>query len=99
MIIHILAAALISLVSVLLVVSHLEAQTVRRIVGYQFQVDLILHASILCLFIGTSTLGLIQAEAAGIGFSLWLRAYRKLRGYERYDTGTKSWIRYAGWLT
>ena len=80
--------------AVWMLTTHLPSHWMRRIVGYCGWVDLILHGSILMLFLGTSTIGLLQAEAAGICFSLYLRGYRKLNGFERMST--KGWIRYAG---
>lgn len=92
-----IVAAFVTFFSFLLVLNHLPARWMRRIVGYVGFVDLVLHASIITLFIGTSTQGLLQAEAAGICFSLYLRAYRWLQGYERLE-GMR-WMRYSGKLT
>ena len=69
----------------------------RRLVGYAGWVDLAMHGTILTLFLGTSTMGLLQAEAAGIMVSLYLRLYRRLFGYERI-VGAR-WVRYGGLLT
>ena len=46
------------------------------------------------LRIGTSTLGLLQAELCGIFVSLYLRAIAKLGGYERLVRGR--WMFYPG---
>jgi len=93
----ILIAALISFFSVTLLLSHLSQRAVRRIVGYCGWVDLMLHGTVIYLFMGTSTLGLIQAEASAIMFSLALRSYRYFKGYERLTSS--GWKRYAGRLT
>lgn len=93
----ILIAALISFFSVALLLSHLSPSMVRRIVGYCGWVDLLLHGTVIYLFMGTSTLGLIQAEASAIMFSLALRSYRYFKGYERLTWD--GWKRYAGRLT
>lgn len=90
-------AAFVSFISFWLVLSHLPAHWLRRLVGYAGWVDLLLHGTILWLFLGTSTMGLLQAEAAGICFSLYLRGYRYLRGFERLSAS--GWRRYAGRLT
>lgn len=93
----ILIAALISFFSVALLLSHLSPSMVRRLVGYCGWVDLLLHGTVIYLFMGTSTLGLIQAEASAILFSLALRGYRYFKGYERLTLD--GWKRYAGRLT
>lgn len=93
----ILFSALITFFVVVLLVSHLEQQTIRRFAGYAGWCDLILHGLILYMFLGTSTDGLMQAEAAGIMFSLTLRGYRHFKGYERRIDGT--WMRFAGSMT
>lgn len=85
-------AAFISFFSFWLVISHLPASYRRRMVGYILWVDLFLHGSIILMFIGTSTMGLLQAEAAGICFSLYLRAYRFFCGYETLINGR--WYRF-----
>jgi len=93
----ILICAFVSFIGVVLLSTHLKSKWMRRLVGYAGWVDLTLHGSILALFLGTSTLGLLQAEAAGIFFSLYLRAYRWHQGYERITT--RGWVRYAGRAT
>jgi hypothetical protein len=87
-------AALISFLGLSLLVTHLGHRGVRRIVGYAGWVDLTLHVSVIWLFMGTSTLGLLQAEACAIMVTLSLRLYRYLLGYERLST--RGWVRYAG---
>jgi hypothetical protein len=91
-----LIAALITFGSLALLVTHLSPQTMRRAMGYAMWWDIILHGSILWMFLGTSTLGLLQAEAAGILFSISFRVYRKLLGYEKLH-GFR-WVRYKGVL-
>lgn len=91
-----LIAALVSFASFWLLMSHIPAQCMRRLVGYKGWVDVGLHSTILFLFFGTSTDGLLQAEAAGILFSLYLRAYRWACGYEHFDRTAQRWVRYAG---
>lgn len=94
-------AAFVSFISFLLVLHHLPPKYFRRLVGYVGWADLILHGTILFMFLGTSTLGLLQAEAAGILFSLYLRTYRWAWGTERWElyNGTYKWVRRAGHLT
>jgi hypothetical protein len=94
----ILGAALVTFLGALLMLSYLPAQSMRRLVGqYRLWIDLGLHGSILWMFLGTSTLGLIQAEAAGIGFSLYLRWYASRKGREVREirNGRKVWVRYG----
>jgi len=89
------AEALVSFAAFFLLITHLSARTVRRLVGYKGWTDVVLHGAVLFLFFGTSTEGLIQAEAAAILFSVWLRAYRWAFGYERHSIA-HGWRRYAG---
>lgn len=93
----VLAAALISFFSLMLITWHLNPTTKRRLVGYALQIDIILHGSIIYLFMGTSTLGLLQAELSAIFISVAIRIYRKLYGFERFERF--SWVRYAGTRT
>jgi hypothetical protein len=90
-------AGFVSFMSFVLLLTHLSKPTMRRLVGYKGFVDVLLHGSILYMFFGTSTMGLLQAEAAGICFSLYLRAYSWAFGYERLR-GLR-WQRYAGRFT
>lgn len=90
-----LFAAVISFVSFWLMLRHFSPKVMRRVVGYMWVTDLVLHGTILYLFFGTSTLGLIQAEAAGICFSLYLRWYRWAWGFERLHKNGR-WYRYHG---
>lgn len=88
------AMMLISFASFWLLASHISPRGMRRLVGYKGYVDLVLHTTVIMMFIGTSTDGLIQAEGACILFSISLRAYRWAMGYEKLTrTG---WQRYAG---
>lgn len=92
-----LVAAFVSFMSIVLLMTHLSKPTMRRMVGYKGFVDVVLHGTILYMFFATSTMGLLQAEAAGICFSLYLRAYSWAFGYERLHGFT--WVRYAGRFT
>ena len=92
-----IVSAFVSFVAFILIIHHLPKHWIRRLVGYKGWVDLVLHGTIIWMFIGTSTHGLLQAEAAGILFSLYLRAYAKLAGYEKLESGR--WMRYPGIMT
>ena len=77
-----LMAGFISFAGIILLMSHLEPQTRRRMCGqYRGRLDLLVHVTIIVLFHGTFT-GLIQAEFAGIMFSIYLRFYAYAYGYE-----------------
>jgi hypothetical protein len=93
-----LIAASITFAVIWLLLTNLGAHWVRRVVGYQIATDLVVHGSILWMFLGTSTLGLLQAEAAGIMFSVWMCYYRWAWGYERLSL-TAGWLRYRGRFT
>jgi hypothetical protein len=95
--VEIIFAALVSFFGIVLLSTHLEPHTMRRIVGYCGWVDLALHSTVILLFMGTSTMGLIQAELCAIMFSLALRWYRHRHGYERMTA--RGWVRYAGTAT
>lgn len=90
-------AMFVSFMGVALLLTHLKPTTMRKLVGYKGFVDVFLHGAILYLFMGTSTMGLLQAEAAGICFSLYLRAYAYAFGYERLHDF--KWRRHAGRFT
>lgn len=92
-----LIAALITFGSLALLCTHMSPRTIRRCLGYAVWIDIVLHGAILWMFLGTSTLGLLQAEAAGILFSISLRIGRKLIGYEKLTA--KGWVRYSGVLS
>lgn len=92
-----LIAALISFFSAWLLLGHVSPAMRRRIVGYAGWADLIVHGTVIVMFMGTSTLGLLQAEAAAILWSLWLRAYRWAFGYERLERW--KWVRFTGRFT
>lgn len=95
---YIILAACVSFAGIWFLLTHLPSRWMRRLVGYKGWVDLALHGSVIMLFFGTSTLGLLQAELAAIMFSVSLRIYRKLFGYEKLQRrGAKFvWMRYAG---
>lgn len=92
-----LSATAVTFVGILLLLAHLPPQLARRLAGYAGPVDVLMHGALLYMFIGTSTLGLIQAEAAGICVSLLVRTYRWLLGYEKLSR--RGWQRFAGVLT
>ena len=91
---EVMLAAFVSFTAFVLLLNHLSAHWMRRLVGYKGYFDLMLHGSILWIFLGTSTLGLLQAEAAGICFSIYLRLYYWSWGYERLTS--RGWVRYSG---
>jgi len=91
-----LASAIVTFISLWLLIQHIPAHVMRRLVGYMGWFDCLLHGTIIILFIGTFS-GLMQAEAAGIMISLYLRTYRWAFGYERLSrTG---WLRWPGRFT
>lgn len=81
----VLGAAIISFFSFMLLATHLDRTQLRRLAGYAMWIDIILHGSVIYLFIGTSTLGLMQAELAAIMFSMSLRTYRYMFGFSRLE--------------
>lgn len=85
-------ATFVTFISFLFLVTHLPKRWMLRIVGYKGLADLTIHGTILYMFLGTSTDGLLQAEAAGILFSLYIRGYRYIRGYEVRRNG--KWVRF-----
>ena len=91
-----LASALVTFVGLWLLMQHIQAQTMRRIVGYMGLFDVLLHSSIILLFHSTFH-GLMQAEAAGIMISLYLRIYRWAFGAERLTRS--GWMRWPGRFT
>lgn len=90
------AASIITLFSFGMLTWHLSRETMLKIAGYAAIIDVCIHVGVIWMFMGTSTLGLMQAELSAIMFTLALRAYRYLRGYSRLR-GTK-WVTYRGYL-
>lgn len=95
----IFAEALVSFAAFFLLLSHLSSRSMRRLVGYKALADCILHGTVLFMFFGTSTDGLIQAEAAAVLFSVYLRVYVWAKGWERFDWKQLRWRRFAGRFT
>jgi hypothetical protein len=90
----VLGAALISFFAFMMIATHLNMVQVRRVLGYAMFIDIALHTTIIALFIGTSTLGLMQAELSAILFSIALRVARWAIGYSRLSrTGFKFYWR------
>ncbi|PJK03924.1 hypothetical protein CO612_07340 [Lysobacteraceae bacterium NML71-0210] len=90
----VIGAAVISFLSVVLLSAHLKPHIRRRIVGYAGVLDLCVHGGVIWLFFGSSTIGLLQAELAAIFFTIYVRGYRWLRGYERLTP--HGWRYYPG---
>lgn len=97
----VLGAALISFFSFALIAWHLKREQLQKLAGFALPIDLILHTSILAMFIGTSTLGLMQAELSAILFTLAMRGYRKLFGYQKLTRkGARlKWQLHKGYFT
>lgn len=77
---------------------HVNVRSLRKILGYPFFIDILLHGTVFYLVLTTGTIsGLLEAEIAAIIGSISLRIMRKLIGYERL--GKRGWIRYRGWTT
>lgn len=93
----VLAAALVSFLGIVLLATHLSRDSMQRIAGYAGWVDMLLHGSVLYMFLGTSTLGLMQAELAAVFFTIALRTYRYVRGYQQLHRGR--WVTYQGVLS
>lgn len=91
-----LIATFVSFISFSLLIAHVSPAMMRKLVGYKGWVDITLHSGILFLFFGTSTEGLLQAEAAGILFSIWLRLYAKFVGWSRFDWRQRKWRHFQG---
>lgn len=89
-------AMFVTFFSFALLLTHLSSTTVRRLVGYKGFIDVLLHGSVIWMFLGTFD-GLMQAEAAAICFSIFLRTYSWTLGYERLVNW--KWQRFAGKFT
>jgi hypothetical protein len=79
----VIGAAIITFFAFSLLCLHLSRTQLRRVAGYAAWFDVTIHTTVIVLFLGTSTLGLMQAELSAIMFSLSLRMYRYLFGYSR----------------
>lgn len=94
MLITILAAALISFFSIsLLMNAYLTPATRYKVAGqWAGRIDLLIHSTVILMFVGTSTLGLIQAELAAIIWTLYNRYfYRWYRGAS-YKNVRGKWV-------
>lgn len=90
----IMGAALITFFALVCVTWHLSRTTCQRIVGYALLVDLLVHGTVIYVFMGKSTLGLMQAELSAIFVTLAIRGYRHAFGYQRIVAGR--WVLYPG---
>lgn len=86
----IIGAALISFFAFVMLTWYFTRETMRKLVGFAFLIDVTLHGTVLVMFLNTSTLGLMQAELSAIMFSLSLHGYRWAFGYRRLER--------RGWL-
>lgn len=93
-----ISAAIGMFLALALLMTHLSAQTKRRLVGYSLALDLMSFTLCLTLFGGTGTERL-GAIGASIGITAALHAYKWLYGYERYSWSERQWVRFAGRLT
>lgn len=94
----VLAAALITFFAFLALSLHLSRDALRRVAGYALPIDIIIHTSVIFLFFGTSTLGLLQAELSALMFTFALRTYRWAFGYSvlRRHKLTLRWVTTRG---
>lgn len=94
MLMLILASALVTFLSItLLMTAYVSKDTRRKIAGqWAGRVDLTLHALVILLFVGTSTVGLIQAELAAITFTLYNRYYYRLVRGASYKGKDGKWV-------
>lgn len=81
----VIGAALITFFAFALLSTHLGRKGMMRVAGYAAYLDLIVHGSMIALFLGTSTLGLMQAELSAILFTVSLRTYRYFIGFSRLE--------------
>lgn len=93
-----ISAAVGMFLALALLMTHLSAQTRRRVVGYALFVDIVSFTLCLSLFGGTGTERL-GAIGAAIGITTALHLYRWLYGYERYILSERQWVRFAGRFT
>lgn len=93
MILTILAAALISFLSIsLLLTAYVKRDTRRKIAGqWAGRIDLAVHGGVIMIFVGTSTIGLIQAELAAIMFTLYNRYYYRAVHGAMYKDSDNNW--------
>lgn len=100
MLILILASAIISFASItLLMNAYMQKATRLKVAGqWAGRIDLMVHTTVILMFIGTSTLGLIQAELAAIMFTVYNRYwYRWARGAS-YKNDKGNWYTVPGYF-
>lgn len=86
-----LVAAFVSFASFMFILWHIPAKWFRRLMGYKGWVDLVMHTTVLWMFFATSTMGLLQAEAACIMFSVYMRFYAYLKLTQRWSWRYMTW--------
>lgn len=99
MILLILASALISFASITLLMNAYCAPATRLKIAGQWagRIDFIIHVTVILLFIGTSTLGLLQAELAAIMFTLYNRYFYRWYKGAMYKNSKGDWYVTKGW--
>lgn len=99
MILLILAAAIISFASITLLMSaYMSPETRLKVAGqWAGRIDILVHVSVLLMFIGTSTLGLIQAELAAIMFTIYNRYYYRNVHGAAYKNSKGRWYTVPGY--
>ena len=90
----VLGAAFITYFAIFALTWHMSRTTCQRLAGYALLMDILIHGSVIWLFFGKSTLGLMQAELSAIFFTLTIRTYRWTHGYLVLRSGR--WVLYPG---
>ena len=90
--------SLLLLVSGTILVSKMPRGFIRKILGYDWIVDLVLTFGIPVLFAGSYS-GLVVGIMSGVMLSLALWIAKQLYGYEVYDRSTKTWRSVSKGLT
>lgn len=93
MLIQIIAAALISFFSIsLLMNAYMQPETRFKVAGqWAGRIDLLIHTTVILMFMGTSTLGLIQAELAAIIWTVYNRYYYRWMHGASYKNSRGKW--------
>jgi hypothetical protein len=79
--------------------AYMGKETRLKVAGqWAGRIDLIVHATVILMFVGTSTLGLIQAELAAIMFTVYNRYYYRTVHGASYKTSKGTWYTVQGWL-
>lgn len=89
-------AGFITFLGLLFLLSKIDRQAVKRALGYDLYIDILLTSFVAWLLAGTYS-GMIAAMLAGLAFSVVLYILKQFIGYERLERVRCHECRYTHW--